>query len=93
MGAPRGVGVSGAIRQHWEGVRDVGVSQVYWELSWSVGTQGPEGYRWHKGIGAPRGVGVSGAIRQHWEGVRDVGVSQVYWELSWSVGTQGPEGV
>ena len=29
---------------------------VYWGLAGSVGTQWPEGYRWHKGaLGPPRG--------------------------------------
>ena len=33
-------------------------------LAGSVGTQGPEGYRWHKGaLGDPRGVDASGTIR------------------------------
>ena len=26
------------------------VSGVYWGLAGSIGTQGPEGYRWHKGV-------------------------------------------
>ena len=35
-----------------------GVSRVYWGLARSVGTQGPEEYRWHKeALGAPRGIG------------------------------------
>ena len=41
---------------------------MYWGLAGSVGTQGPEGYRWHKG--APRGIG----------GIRGpLGASGVYW--------------
>ena len=60
MGAPWGVGVSGAIRGHWEedmgcrGVRDV------LGMAGSVGTQDQKGYRWHKGaFGAPGSVGAS----------------------------------
>ena len=42
---------------------------MYWGLAGSVGTQGPEGYRWHKGNwGAPMGCrgcrGPLGGVRQ-----------------------------
>ena len=64
---------------------ELGVSEVYWGLTWSVGTQGQNGYRWHKGaLGSPRGcwglLGASGGVR----GVLG---------LAGSVSTQGPEGV
>ena len=37
------------------------MSGVHWGLEGSVGTQGPEGYRWHKGHwGLLGGVGASG---------------------------------
>ena len=49
LGAPRGCW---AIRGHQ------GVSRSIWGLAGSVGTQGPEGYRWQKGaLGDHRGVG------------------------------------
>ena len=50
-------------------------------LAGSVDTQGPEGYRWHKGtLGAPRQCWwLSGGVR-------------VYWGLEGSVGTQEQKG-
>ena len=49
MGAPWGVGVSGAIRGQLEGVMGCrGVRDVL-GMAGCVGIQGPERYRWHKG--------------------------------------------
>ena len=49
----------GAIKGALEGVQvsgHIGVLGVHWGLAESVGTQGPEGYIWHKeALGAPRG--------------------------------------
>ena len=49
------------------------VSGVYWGLAGSVGTQGPEGYRWHKGeLWAPRGCRGVGGHKRGIRGVRGV---------------------
>ena len=56
---------------------------MHWELTGSVGTQGPAGYWWHQG--APMGCRVSGdigAIREcqgcigGWQGVQVLGASR-----------------
>ena len=55
------------------------VSGVYWGLTGTLGSQGPEGYQ--------RVLGGSWGCRGH------LGVSGVYWGLAGTLGTQGPEGV
>ena len=82
----------------------VGVSGVYSGLVGSVGTQGPEGFRWHWGLlGDFRGVGASGGcqgcqgciggIRSPLGGIRVCrGCKWCIWGLAGSVATQGQEG-
>ena len=65
------------------------MSGVYWGLAGSIGTQGPEGYRWHKGaLGAPRGCrGIKGLLGGARGCQGALGMLGVYWELTRSVGT------
>ena len=46
------------LREHKGLSGDVGGVMGIGGLAWSVGTEGPVGYRCHQGV--PRGVGVSG---------------------------------
>ena len=102
-GVRRGIG---GIRRHWgswgcTGVRgplgSVRGHQGVWGvrgvlgLARSVGTQGSEGYRWHKGaLGAPRGCqGAFGAVRGH-QGCRGCQGCIEDGRWTWSPITLGP---
>ena len=48
------------------------MSGVYWGLAWTLGTQGPEGYRASGVLGAARGVGGHYGVSMGHKGVKGV---------------------